>query len=426
MANDEKRRPTPRKKAKAAAAPKPSKARAPKAPKASKAPARQAPKSPLRAPVAKAAARDAKAVSTGSTPAFLERGARAARAKVASRQQRSNSPRERRERYQRGVALRYAAIAAGVLAAVAAVLLVAFLILRNSSMFEITSVEVEPTEHVSVEDVQNLAQVPAGSTLLNVDTASIEESLRKNPWVASVSFERVFPGTLKLHITEQHVDTLVVMSSGSVAWYLGDAGTWIQPAKIQPAEGQSVDDAALALAQASGCLLVIDVPSTVDPKSGSEASDPVLQSVNEFREGFSEEFSSRVVCYSAASTDDIWCMLDNGVEVSLGSATDIAEKEQRVTDYLEQYPDTALYIVVRVPSHSSVRTVDSQTVESAEGTSMFAGRDEAEAREQELQQQQQEESAQQSDEGQVTDDPQAEGEASPEGEGTSQDGSEGV
>ena len=405
MANDEKRRPTPRKKAKATAAPKPSKPRAPKAPKVP--------------------ARDAKAASTGSTPAFLERGARAARAKVASRQQRANSPRERRERYQRGVALRYAAIGLGVLAAVAAVLLVAFLILRNSSMFEITSVEVEPTEHVSVEDVQNLTQVPAGSTLLNVDTASIEESLRKNPWVASVSFERVFPGTLKLHITEQHVDTLVVMSSGSVAWYLGDAGTWIQPAKIQAAEGQSVDDAALALAQASGCLLVIDVPSTVDPKSGSEATDPVLQSVNEFREGFSDEFSSRVVCYSAASTDDIWCMLDNGVEVSLGSATDISEKEQRVTDYLEQYPDTALYIVVRVPSHSSVRTVDSQTVESGEGTSMFAGRDEAEAREQELQQQQQE-SAQQSDEGQATDDPQAEGETSPEGESTSQDGSEGV
>lgn len=396
MAKSETRRPTPREKVKpqkqprAPKAPKPEKPAKTKAPKPAK--VLKAPKLTKPAKVEKPAKPEkpkalkpqkrtdtpassprAAAPSRGATPAFLNRAARAAKATV----QRPTTSRERRQRHQRGRTLRYVAIGAASLLGVALVLVIAFFILRDSSVFRIASVEVEPTQHITVNDIRNLTQIPEGTTLLNLDEAALESSIRKNPWVGSVSIERVFPNTLKVTITEQKADMLVVMSSGSVAWYLGDAGVWIQPTRIEAAEGQSVNDAALQKAQAEGCLLVIDVPSTVDPKSGSAPSDGVLQSVQEFREGFSKEFSSRIACYSAASTDDIWCTMDNGVSVSLGSATDIAEKERLVEGYLDEFPDTALYIVVRVVSNPSVRTIDSELMESGEGLSPLAGLEDA-------------------------------------------------
>ena len=166
------------------------------------------------------------------------------------------------------------------------------------------------------------------------------------------------------------------MNTGSVAWYLGDADIWIQPTKIEAAEGQSVNDAALAQALADGCLLVTDVPATVSPVAGSVATDEVLSAVAAFQDGFTEEFSSQIVSYSAASPDSVTCTLKNGVEVLLGSPTDIAAKETVVQRTLEQHPGAVTYINVRVVTdpavRPTVRLVDSDNVEAGDGVSAAA------------------------------------------------------
>lgn len=277
------------------------------------------------------------------------------------------SGRERRERHQRGQLLRTAALVAGGVVALALVGVLVLLVLRATPLFQITFVEIEPSEHVSVDDVASLVQVPEGATLLNVDTASIEESIKKDPWVGSVSFERIFPDTLKIHITDQSPDMLVVMSSGTVGWYLGTEGTWIEPTRIQVAEGQSVADAALAIAESEGCLLVTDVPATVNPEASALATDEVLEAVREFRDGFSDDFAAHIVRFSAPSTDNISCTLDNGVEVSLGSPTDIADKEAVISELLSQHEGTILSINVRVVSNPAFREIASDSVQQGTG-----------------------------------------------------------
>lgn len=304
----------------------------------------------------------------------LRQGVAGAVGAVGSLGRRGSSGPSGREQRQRGEFLDgraglLAVRAAAVALVVAIVAGVAFLVLRNSSAFTIASVEAEPTAHVTQEDIQNLVQVPEGSTLLNVDTAAIEAALKKDPWVASVDFERAFPDTLRLHINEQSVEALVVMSTGTLAWYLGDAGIWIQPTKVTAGEGQSVNDAALEIATQEGCLLITDVPSTVDPVAGSVATDEVLAAVELFREGFSSDFSSQIVSYSAPSTDNVTCMLSSGVEISLGSATSISTKEQIAREILEAHPGQVTYINVRTPTRtgSSYRKISSDTVQSGTG-----------------------------------------------------------
>lgn len=418
MAKDQSRRPTPRKRsgpapkvkpsaslapkraasAKPAKAPKPAKvpkaakpAKAPKAPKPAKAPkltmvgsaakpaqsakpaVKQKPSKRLKTPATSAigstVGSQAASVSA-DRPAFLERAASAvsSRRRGASGTKRPAGGAERRQRYQRGQILRVAGIVAGVLVAVALALAVAFFALRNSSVFSVESVQVEPTEHVTEADLQNLVSVPVGSTLLNLDEQAIKEGLLKDPWVADVTFERIFPHILKINVIEQNIDALVVMNAGSVAWYLGDAGVWIQPTSVEPAEGQSVNDAALRTALDNECLLITDVPASVSPVAGSKATDGVLEAVQKFRDGFSDSFADQVACYSAPAEDSIACTLYNGVEVLLGSPTDISAKEQIVTETLAEMPEGSVtYINVRVVSSPAVRPVSSDNVEAGSG-----------------------------------------------------------
>lgn len=316
---------------------------------------------PQRAPKAKAA--------TGR-PAFLDNA-------VAARRGAPQGGKERRERYQRGQSAKAVVGVVGGVAALTVVLVVAYFVLRSSSAFAIQNVVCEPTEHVTESDIKNLLEVPDGATLLNFDGSTIEASLKKDPWVGSVSFERQFPDTLRVVVNEQSADALVVMNAGSIAWYLGTSGSWIQPTKVTVAQNQSVNDAALAQATSEGVLLITDVPSSVSPKSGSEATDDVFAAVRTFRDGFSADFSAQVVSYSAPSADNISCTLASGVEISLGSATQVSSKEAIAKEILAAHPGKVTFINVRVPSStgSSYRSIDSEDVEAGTGVTSGSASD---------------------------------------------------
>lgn len=412
---DSSRRPTPRQKTALGRTP-----QAPSTPRGASRPARRAPlATPRTGPVAKPAAAGPRislpkpkpkprvagpAASASSArrpsapkPSTKPQAASAVpargSARLGARPARAAAPasgKERRERHQRAGSLRAGLRVLGVLAAVALAGAVAFFALRSSGAFAIQNVEAEPTEHVSAADVANLVKVPEGSTLLNVDTAAVEASLKKNPWVASVAFERVFPSTLRIVITEQKADALVVMSTGSIGWYLGSANVWIQPTKLTPEEGESTTDAALKLAVEQECLLITDVPATVDPEAGAEATDDALEAVRQFREGFSDSFNSQIVCFSAPSASNVSCVLQNGVYVSLGSAANIQDKESIVQKYLEKYGEgKALYLNVRVVSNPAVRQIASNDVQAGGGVLSLLEQEKEKAAEEQQQAQEQ-------------------------------------
>ena len=257
-------------------------------------------------------------------------------------------------------------VAAG-LVALAVIGAISFFVLRNTSMFTIVSIDAEPTEHLAAEDISVLADIEAGTTLLTVDTDQVAENIRKNPWVADVSVSREFPDRLGISITERRVDALVLMGTGSLAWFVGEGRVWLEPTNIEPGEGQSVNAAALEVATSRGAILVTDVPANIEPQAGAVAEAEVLDAVMQYREQLSAEFAAQVVSFSAPSVEGISCVLTNGVEVSLGGPTNIESKEAVVTELLETYPGELTYINVRVPSNPSYRRIDSSTVQPGTG-----------------------------------------------------------
>lgn len=286
----------------------------------------------------------------------------------ASRPQSGREAREARARQVRtadamGIVMRVVV----AVAIVAAVLGVAFLVLSNTSTFQITSIDAVASDHVSADDIQKLAKVEEGTTLLNVDTNAITQNLMKNPWVESVSVEREFPDKLKISVTERTVEAVVVMSSRSVAWYLGEGEVWLEPVNLDVSDGQSADDVALEKATSVDAILITGVPATVDPVAGSKATDDVIVAIRGYLDGFSSDFASQIVSFTAPSEASISCVLSSGVEVSLGSPSDISSKEEVVKSLLAEYPDELTYINVRVPSSPSYRKIDSSNVTAGTG-----------------------------------------------------------
>lgn len=365
MASNDRRRPTSRKATQRSMQGRSSRSTQPSRP--TSAPRTRAPRS-SRQPSAPRMPRAPRTPRSAAAPRTAQARPSVLHPQRASRPQSGREAREARARQVRtadamGIVMRVVV----VVAVVAAVLGVAFLVLSNTSTFQITSIDAVASDHVSADDIQKLAKVEEGTTLLNVDTNAITQNLMKNPWVESVSVEREFPDKLKISVTERTVEAVVVMSSRSVAWYLGEGEVWLEPVNLDVSDGQSADDVALEKATSVDAILITGVPATVDPVAGSKATDDVIVAIRSYLDGFSSDFASQIVSFTAPSEASISCVLSSGVEVSLGSPSDISSKEEVVKSLLAEYPDELTYINVRVPSSPSYRKIDSSNVTAGTG-----------------------------------------------------------
>lgn len=263
-------------------------------------------------------------------------------------------------------ALRVIVVASGTLIVLLIVGAISMAILSHTDAFTIENIETFDTEHILAADVARLANIGERDTLLNLDENKIREAVMRNPWVGSVDIERVFPDTIRLRVNERMLGAVVAMSSGGKAWLLGNDNVWIEPLKLEVDESESSNDVALAQASSLGVILIANVPANVAPAAGCACTDGPIQAVMNIAAQLSDEFKNRIVCYSVSSEDDISCILDSGVEVSLGSDTNIPTKEMVAMRVLHDYEGQVTYINVRIPSRPTYRRVASEYV--TEGT----------------------------------------------------------
>lgn len=276
-----------------------------------------------------------------------------------------------------------AAAALGVLVLVGVV----WVLIANLPVFAATDIQVKGSEHIPQNMVDRLVDVPSGATLLNVDTASIEESLKQNPWVEGVEVERQFPHTLIITPIEHEIAAIAYITSGDVAWAIGVDGTWIAPISLSvtvdedgniiSTTGETQGDAdkkqddskakdgsrvltgtqaALAIARRDDAILFINIPADISPASGSEVTSEVILAGLEYANGFSTEFVNQIEELSLESVDAISANLTSGIEVSLGSPENIALKERVITGLIEEV-EGVTYINVRDPENPTYRAL---------------------------------------------------------------------
>lgn len=156
-------------------------------------------------------------------------------------------------------------------AAVLALVAVVALVVVNSALFTATNIIVNGSGHVSQGTAEQLIEVPAGTTLLNVDEAAIASSLESNPWVRGVTVERQFPDTLIITPTEWEVSAIAYITASDVAWAISGDNKWISPISLTvtvDAEGNIVSEGA----STAGAAGDAETGATGDDAAGDAAT----------------------------------------------------------------------------------------------------------------------------------------------------------
>ena len=232
--------------------------------------------------------------------------------------------------------------------------------LYNSPAFSITSVDVEGVEHLTTEEMTQLANVPADTTLLRVDTETIKNRIMQNAWVQDVRINRLFPETLQIVVTERQVTAIVEMpnrSGSSVkSWAIAEDHMWLMPIPDANSEAAKTTSAKV-YEDAERALHITDVPYGTQAEIGTVCTDGNVNNALDILAGMTTDLKDHVVQVSAGSTAETTLMLDSGVEIAFGKAENIRDKERVIMKILEENPDGVAYINVRIVETPTWRAI---------------------------------------------------------------------
>jgi cell division protein FtsQ len=218
--------------------------------------------------------------------------------------------RERRIAVQRALGrrrLRLLLIGAGLVIAAG----VTFLVV-HSPLLDVDRVHVRGAQHVTAAEVRKAAHVSLHQPLMFLDTGAIVRRVEDLPWVEHASVQRVYPGTVRILVTEYAPTSYVRAGNGFVL--LASNGRAIAITKAVPA----------------GVLEVRGVrraPALHELLSPPEATDVVAQ--------LPADLAQRVAAIDLANAG-IAVDLNSGGAIRFGDATNLAAKGSAALAVLTQ------------------------------------------------------------------------------------------
>lgn len=232
--------------------------------------------------------------------------------------------------------------------------------LYNSPAFSIESVQVNGVEHLTSDEMAQLAAVPSGSTLLRVDTDTIASRVKQSSWVEDVKINRVFPSTLEINVTERSVLAIVEMpnKSGTTtkSWAIADDRIWLMPIPDAGTEAAQTTSSKI-YEDAENAVHIVDLPYGTQAEIGQECSDDTVNNALTILQEMTTELADQVTKISAASTAETSLFLENGIEIAFGSAENIRDKERTILKIMEDNPDGVAYINVRIVENPTWRAL---------------------------------------------------------------------
>lgn len=248
-----------------------------------------------------------------------------------------------------------------VLVALVAVLLgVGGAVLYNSDVLAVEQVSVSGVNHLSTEELTELAAIPEGSTLLNIDANGISSRLTSNPWVESVTVDRIPPHGINLNITERAISAVVEVtvddSKNTERWVLAADGMWLMEIPDRDSEeGKALPEQVYQ--DVDSALEITDIPYGSKPEAGTFCNNANIENALAIIDGMTTELADQVKSVSAASSDSTTLTLDNGVEIAFGDDRDIRDKERVCLELLSKYPNQISYINVRTVNNPVWRSL---------------------------------------------------------------------
>jgi cell division septal protein FtsQ len=227
--------------------------------------------------------------------------------------------------------------------ALLAVAVAAYLGARTTSVFAVRQIEIAGGSPLAREQAADALRPVVGTSLLDVASTVLERRLAEAPQVASVSFDRAFPHTLRVFVVPEH--PVLLLRRGKAGWVVSARGRVMR--RVTNTRMSSLPRMWIPRRTS------VVVGSTLDARSGG-----LVATI------FGPLAAARVpahVQFVRAGANELTLVLRSRMEVRLGNGDDLRLKlaiTRRILLTVGAQPGG--YVDVSVPERPVVRPADSQ------------------------------------------------------------------
>jgi cell division protein FtsQ len=208
---------------------------------------------------------------------------------------------------------------------------VAYLAARETSLFALRTIRISGAPPRVAAHVRAALAPLEGRSLVGLDQGAIERRLADLPDVASVTFDRDFPHTLRLFVTPAH--SIAVLRRGPSAWIVSSDGKVIRSIGLFGAPK----------------LPRVWVPRTTTVDAGAPVGDAdALRAVGAVAVARRARFATRILAVRARN-GELTFVLAGRLELRLGDATALRLKLAVAQRLLPLVGSTSSYLDLSVP-----------------------------------------------------------------------------
>lgn len=216
------------------------------------------------------------------------------------------------------------------------ILVMAFVLIYNSSLFKIRKVKISGSKHVANKRVLELARIESKANLLKLNTEEITKNLQVEPWVKEATIIKQYPDTLEIRLVERRPFCLVETKAGL---FVVDEDRFVLE-KRSSAEGNFP--------------LIKELRVSSFPIGKKVYSAPLSNAILCLR-SLDKDIYGRVNFVLAASVEKLTLITKDGIEILYGKTENAEKKNIIIKNFLASDGQNIIFIDVRIPSNPVVR-----------------------------------------------------------------------
>lgn len=292
----------------------------------------------------------------------VQKKASSRRRELNETQQLVERKRQIREARKRRSSLRRVLMFVGVIIALAALVFGVNAFLR-SKLFAVTDIQVNGTQLLTRSEVTTQAAVPRDSSIPLLNTRRIEENLTSNVWIRSAKVTRKLPHRLIITIKERSPSVFIDDGSGKQkGWLVSRDQVWLggydATTGAVSREGTSTVDPRILTEQDRA--RIIPVTDVEAPKFSwkNPVRNTAIKNAVAIAQGVSPELRAQIKTISAPTVAGTAIYLKNGIEVDIGAADHLADKDTIIRQILKEQAGKVILINVCAVDKPTWRGLD--------------------------------------------------------------------
>ncbi len=210
----------------------------------------------------------------------------------------------------------------------------------DSDYWLIKKVTVAGNKRISAEEVVDLTDLDADTSLLQLPKGRTRAKLERHPWIKEARLDRNLPDQLLITIKER--EPFVTIKQADKLIVLDNTGVVLQ-SKARTGE--------------SG-IPVISGVKIAKPKNGEKSRNKRVLAVLKSLRGLDKDLRAKVTWVSVPSLENLSFQTSDGLEIIYGGSKDAVKKNFLIKKILQKADERVVHINVTVPDNPVVRKLD--------------------------------------------------------------------